>query len=197
MPLLSDRAGKTAQVVVLPSSLEDPNKPPPGLLKLGVWIGCGAITTFFAALEIAYFWRRATPGFWDPQPLPKTLWLSTAIILASSAVFEAARRVYRRGRHDIAARLLWITACLGCAFLVSQLASWRALVAQGVYLENNPYSSFFYLFTGLHAAHLLGGLIALGFVLLRRTRREVIDATAHYWHFLGALWIVLFATLST
>jgi len=197
MPLLSDRAGKTASVVVLPSSLEDPNKAAPGLLKLGVWIGCSAITTFFAALVIAYYWRRATPGFWDPFPLPKTLWLSTAIILASSASFEAARRTYRRGMHDVAARLLLITACLGGAFMVSQFSSWRVLVEQGAYLANNPYSSFFYLFTGLHAAHLLGGMVAMGFVLLRKTRREVIDATAHYWHFLSVLWIVLFITLST
>jgi cytochrome c oxidase subunit 3 len=197
MPLLSDRAGKTAGVVVLPSSLEDPSKPAPGVLKLGVWIACASITAFFAALVIAYYWRRATPGFWDPIPLPKMLWLSTGIILASSAVFEAAHRTYRRGRHALAARLLLVTACLGCAFLVSQISSWRILVANGAYLTNNPYSSFFYLFTGLHAAHLLGGLVAMGFVLLRKTRREVVEAVAHYWHFLGVLWIALFVTLST
>ncbi len=197
MPLLSDRAGKTARMMVLPSSLEDPSRSTPGLLKLGVWLACISITAFFGTLVIAYYWRRATPGFWDPIPLPGTLWLSTGIILLSSAVFEAARRTYRRGMHDVAARLLLITACLGCAFLVSQISSWRILVNQGAYLANNPYSSFFYLFTGLHAAHLVGGLVAMGFVMLKKTRREVVDATAYYWHFLGVLWIALFVTLST
>lgn len=184
-------------MVVLPSSLEDPSKSAPGLLKLGVWLACISITAFFASLVIAYYWRRATPGFWDPVPLPKTLWLSTGIILSSSAVFEAARRTYRRGLHELARRLLLITACMGCAFLVSQVTSWRILVGEGAYLANNPYSSFFYLFTGLHAAHLVGGLVAMGFVLLKKTRREVVDATAYYWHFLGVLWIALFVTLST
>jgi cytochrome c oxidase subunit III len=198
MPLLSDRAGKTSQVVMLPSSLEDPAKAPPGLLRLGVVIACSSITAFFAALVIAYYWRRMTPGFWNPIPLPGTLWLSTGIMLVSSVVFEVARRCYRYGLHAAAARLLRITACLGAAFLASQISSWRALVERGAFLAINPYSSFFYLFTGLHAAHLVGGLVALGFVILgRTTRRELVDVAAYYWHFLGVLWIALFVVLST
>lgn len=198
MPLLSDRAGKTAEVVVLPASTEDPSKSPPGLYRMGVLLACAAITTFFATLVIAYYWRKASPGVWDQIALPRTLWISTAIILVSSVVFEAARRVYRRGLHALSARLILITACLGAAFLVAQVSAWRALVAQGAYMQQNPYSSFFYLFTGLHAAHLLGGLIALGFVVFgRNPRRELIDAAAYYWHFLLVLWIVLFVVLST
>ena len=198
MPLLSDRAGKTAEVVVLPASTEDPSKSPPGLYRMAVLLVCGAVTSFFAALVVAYYWRKASPGVWDQIALPRTLWISTAIILASSVTFEAARRVYRRGLHALSARLMLITACLGAAFLVAQLSAWRTLVAQGAYMQQNPYSSFFYIFTGLHAAHLLGGLIALGFVVLgRRRRRELIDAAAYYWHFLLMLWIVLFVVLST
>jgi len=198
MPLLSDRAGKTAEVVVLPASTEDPSKSPPGLYRMASLLVCGAVTTFFTTLVIAYYWRKASPGVWDQIALPRTLWISTAIILTSSVVFEIARRVYRRGLHALSARLLLLTACLGTAFLVAQISAWRTLVAQGAYLDQNPYSSFFYIFTGLHAAHLLGGLIALGFVVFgRNPRRELIDASAYYWHFLGVLWIVLFVVLST
>jgi len=198
MPLLSDRAGKTAEVVVLPSSTEDPSKSPPGLYRLGALLTCGAVSTFFAALVIAYYWRKASPGVWDQIPLPRSLWISTAIIVSSSVCFEIARRIYRKGRHGLAARLLLITACLGVAFLGAQIYAWRTLVARGAYLDQNPYSSFFYIFTGLHAAHLFGGLIALGVVVLgRNRRRELIDAAAYYWHFLGVLWIVLFVVLST
>lgn len=198
MALLSDRAGKTSSVVVLPASLEDPSKSPPGLYRIGLLIACGSILAFFAALVIAFYWRAHTPPYWAPIKLPRTLWLSTAIILTSSLTFEAARRTYRRGLHHAAARLLVVTACLGAAFLASQLSAWLNLVHRGYYLAQNPHSSFFYMFTGLHAAHLIGGLIALFVVVLgRSTRRESVDVVAYYWHFLGALWIALFVILQT
>jgi cytochrome c oxidase subunit III len=195
MGLLSDRAGKTSRVVILPASLEDPAKSPPGMYRLGLLIACGSILAFFAALVVAFYWRSRTPPFWAPITLPHTLWLSTAIILMSSVTFETARRAYRRGLHPAAARLLVVTACLGAAFLASQLAAWRSLVQRGYYLAQNPYSSFFYMFTGLHAAHLVGGLIALFIVVLGRTRRETVDTVAYYWHFLGVLWVALFVIL--
>jgi cytochrome c oxidase subunit III len=196
MSLLSDRVEKTARVVLLPASTEDPSKSPPGLYRIGLLATCGSIFAFFTALVIAYYWRSAHPPYWDPIPMPKTLWVSTGIILASSATFEAARRVFRRGLHHIAARLLLVTACLGAAFLASQLTAWRILVKSGAYLAQNPHSSFFYLFTGLHAAHLIGGLVALFVVVLgRSTRRESVDVVAFYWHFLGVLWLALFAVL--
>ncbi len=198
MALLSDRAGKTSDVVLLPASLDDPSKSPPGLYRVGLLIACGSILAFFAALVVAFYWRSHTPPYWAPITLPHTLWLSTSVILVSSFTFEAARRAYRRGSHPAAARLLMITACLGMAFLASQLAAWRTLVQRGYYLSQNPYSSFFYMFTGLHAAHLVGGLIALFIVTLgRKTRRETVDAVTFYWHFLGALWIALFVILLT
>ena len=193
--MLSDRAGKTSRVVVLPASLEDPSKSPPGMYRLGLLIACGSILAFFVALVFAFYWRSRTPPFWAPVTLPQTLWLSTAIILASSGTFEAARRAYRRGQHPAAARLLVVTACLGAAFLASQLSAWLNLVHRGYYLAQNPYSSFFYMFTGLHAAHLIGGLIALFIVVLGRPRRETVDTVAFYWHFLGVLWVALFVIL--
>lgn len=194
--MLSDRVGKTSQVVVMPASLEDRVKAPAGLYKLGLLLTCGWIFTFFAALEIAFFWRATTMEFWEPIPLPKTLWVSTALILWSSVIFEQARRLYRRGEHLIASRLLLLTACSGAAFLASQFTSWHELIRRGVYLKMNPYSSFIYIFTGLHALHLFGGMVALAIVLLRRSkRRELVDVVCYYWHFMGLLWVALFATL--
>ncbi len=196
--LLSDRAGKTAQVVVLPSSLEDPNKPVPGLYRVGLLATCISIFVFFFSLVLAYYWRSARPPFWDPIVLPGTLWVSTAIILVSSVTFEAARRVFRRGKWRLASHLLVATACLGAGFLASQLTAWRQLIRHGAFLSQNPHSSFFYLFTGLHAAHLLGGLIAMAVVLIgKKKRRELVDVVAYYWHFLGVLWIMLFIVLRT
>ena len=194
--LLSDRAGKTSQVMVLPASLEDPRKPVPGLFRIGLLAVCGSIFVFFLTLVLAYYYRSSHPPYWEPIRLPDTLWTSTVLILASSVTFEAARRVFRRGFWRMASHFLQATACLGAGFLASQLTAWRALIDQGVYLSQNPHSSFFYLFTGLHAAHLMGGIVALGVVLLARSkRRELVDVVCYYWHFLGVLWLALFAVL--
>ena len=93
--IVSDRAEKTDQVVVLPSSLEDPSKSPPGMYRVGVAVACGSILAFFTALVIAYVWRARTAPFWDPIPLPGVLWLSTGLMVTSSVTFEIASRVFR------------------------------------------------------------------------------------------------------
>ena len=195
--MLSDRAGRTSEVVVLPASTEDSTKAAPGLLRIGLLLACGSIAILFGSLVFAYYWRKTEPGVWDQIALPKTLWISTAIILASSAVFEVARRAYARGEHERAQRLFIATGAMGLGFLISQAKAWLDLIHAGVYLVQNPYSSFFYLFTGLHAAHLAGGLAGLGVVMFgKRRRRELVDVAAYYWHFLGLLWIALFFVVS-
>ena len=180
-------------MVVLPASTEDPQKAAPGLLRMGLVLACGSIAMLFGSLVVAYYWRKTEPGIWDQTPLPATLWVSTAIIVASSFVFEAARRIYARGDHERAQRLFWATGGFGIAFLAAQGVAWISLVNAGVYLRENPYSTFFYLFTGLHAAHLIGGLAGIWIVLFSaRRRKEVVDVAAYYWHFLGVLWLALF-----
>jgi cytochrome c oxidase subunit 3 len=103
---------------------------------------------------------------------------------------------------------------LGFGFLASQLLAWRELVGQGIYLATNPHSSFFYLLTGLHGLHLLGGILGLSYLALRarresgaafdvagaagnraRKRRASVDAIGLYWHFMDGLWVYLFALL--
>lgn len=196
--ILSDRAQKTDQVVVLPASLEDPSKPVPGLYRIGLIAICVSITVFFFSLVLAYYWRSSHPPFWEPIRLPETLWISTGLILASSVTFEAGRRFFRKGSWRVASRFFIATACLGAGFLSAQITAWRELVAQGAFLSQNPHSSFFYLFTGLHAAHLVGGLVVLFVVLLGKSkRRELVDVACNYWHFLGILWVALFAVLRT
>lgn len=196
--IISDRVEKTDQVLVMRSSLDDPNKATPGTFRVGLFTICVSIAIFFGALVLAYYWRSAHPPFWEPIKLPETLWVSTGLILTSSVTFEIARRTFRKGEWRLASRFLIATASLGMGFLASQLTAWRQLVQQGVYLKENPHSSFFYIFTGLHAAHLVGGLVVLFVVLLAKSkRRELVDVSTYYWHFLGVLWIALFWVLRT
>jgi len=197
MPLLSDRAGKTSEMVVLPASTEDPNKTAPGLVRIGLLLACGSIAILFVSLVFAYYWRKTEPGIWQTTPLPGTLWLSTLIIACSSVTFELGRRRYARGEHANAAWFLRVTGILGLAFLLSQAKAWLELIDRGAYLQSNPYSGFFYLFTGLHAAHLIGGLAGIGLAIFSsKRRREVVDAATYYWHFLGILWAALFFVLA-
>jgi cytochrome c oxidase subunit III len=97
---------------------------------------------------------------------------------------------------------LGITVVLGLAFLVGQWMAWQALASRGFYLATSASSSFVYLLTGMHAIHLVGGMLALFYAaitsLLRRpveARRIVVDITAWYWHFMALLWIYIFALL--
>ena len=99
-----------------------------------------------------------------------------------------------------------LTVLLGLGFLASQLFAWRELVAQGLYMASNPHSSFFYVLTGAHGLHLLGGILGLDYLLLRSRRKAaeeqaeekrqaMADSVALYWHFMDGLWIYLFLLL--
>ncbi len=173
----------------------------PAKYRIGMWIALGSISMLFAALTSAYIFRETKPD-WISIQLPSSLWISTAAILASSISFELARRALRLSRHALFSRWITLTSALGLCFLIFQIVAWRDLRAQGVYVNTNPHSSFFYLLTSLHAVHLVGGLIALLAVTAAALRsrigfrkRNVAEVTAIYWHFMDALWIYIFVLL--
>ena len=178
----------------------------PARYRVAVWVAIASIVMLFTALCSAYIVRSASGSDWTPLRMPKVLWLSTAVILISSVTIEVSRRALKD--HQNARYGLWltITTALGLVFVGSQLLAWRQLAHQGVYMASNPHSSFFYLFTGAHGLHVLGGILALTYLLLRTRRQSdtvegelkragVADAAAVYWHFLDGLWICLFLLL--
>ncbi|HYG09949.1 MAG TPA: cytochrome c oxidase subunit 3 [Pyrinomonadaceae bacterium] len=180
----------------------------PQQYRIGMWLALSAILMMFAALSSAYVFRstRAQQN-WQAFSVPVMLWVSTALILLSSATFEVARRALRRGAREVYRRWLVASLGLGFGFLITQLLAWRGLVGQGIYLATNPHSSFFYLLTGLHALHLAGGILGLSYLVLRARRdaagasdaagkeRAHVDAIGLYWHFMDGLWVYLFALL--
>ena len=174
--------------------------------RLGMWVALAGIVMLFTALTSAYIVRTASANDWRPIAIPNVLWLSTLVIIVSSVTFEGARRALKSQDDDGYGHWLIATTILGLAFLVSQLWAWRQLVGQGIYLSSNPHSSFFYLLTGAHALHLLGGLLALTFLWVRSRRKiteaalvakrqAAADAVTIYWHFMDGLWIYLFLLL--
>jgi cytochrome c oxidase subunit III len=176
-------------------------RPAPATALVGVGALLAAVAMLFVAFTSAYLARRQETG-WVAIAVPPVLWLNTAVLLVSSATLESARARIARGDAGGFRRGLWETAGLGVLFLLGQLAAWRQLSAQGLYLAGNPHSAFFYLLTGVHGLHLLGGLAALGVVLLRASggaytprAHTGVDVFALYWHFMDGLWLYLFALL--
>jgi cytochrome c oxidase subunit III len=160
-----------------------------------------AILIFFMALASAFIVRRGFGTDWVGIHVPAILWVNTAVLLASSATLEFARQKLAAG-DGAAFRRFWnVTTGLGVAFLVGQFVAWRLLAAEGVYIASNPASSFFYVFTGAHAVHLLGGLAVLLFVALRDFRKSRLpravaaEVASYYWHFMDALWVFLLALI--
>ena len=126
--------------------------------RFGLWLFLGTASMLFIGFTSAYILRRASAD-WRPLAAPPILWLNTALLFLSSATLEVARRRLRG--FDLPAAQAWlaITGILGVSFVGGQVLGWRALAAAGVFLSSNPHSSFFYLLTGVHVAHLLGGLV--------------------------------------
>lgn len=178
----------------------------PARYRFGVWVAIASIVMLFTALASAYIVRSASANDWVALAMPKMLWLSTAAILVSSVTIEISRRSLKKQNDARYGLWLTITAVLGIVFVSSQFLAWRQLARQGVYMASNPHSSFFYLFTGAHAVHVLGGLCALAYLLIRTRRKAAtvegelkragaVDAASVYWHFLDGLWICLFVLL--
>ncbi len=173
----------------------------PKRYSTAIAIGIVAILMFFMALASAFIVLRRGSRVWVTVHLPLVLWPNTCVLLASSFTLEAARR--RLFLADLRGfRKFWLfTTVLGFLFVGGQLVAWRQLVAQGIYIASNQASSFFYIFTGAHAVHLLGGICALLYVLARKfketgvSRSTAAEVASYYWHFMDGLWVFLLALL--
>jgi cytochrome c oxidase subunit III len=172
----------------------------PARYYTGMAIGIVSVLMFFMALASAYLVRRGGPD-WVPVHVPALLWFNTIVLLVSSGTLEVARK--RLAHSDVSGfKKFWFwTTVLGFVFLIGQLAAWRIMVKQGIFLASNPASSFFYIFTAAHGLHLLGGIVALIYVAKRNfdaaqvTRSVAAEVASYYWHFMDALWLFLLALL--
>ena len=181
-------------------SVADPRGEP---TRTGIWVALAAIAMSFAALTSALYVREGAATDWHHIVLPPILWFNTLALIASSIALELARHrvaAFMRGQESSRSKsMLWLnsTLVLGLLFVAGQYVAWMKLRSQGLYLPTNPNSSFFYLFTGVHGVHVLGGLGGLTRVMVkfrsstRSLRRSTMDATSYYWHFMGLLWIYL------
>jgi cytochrome c oxidase subunit 3 len=176
------------------------------LTRLGLWMFLATVAMLFAAFTSAYVVRRSG-GDWRMVALPWTLWLNTAVLVASSAALEAAKWFGSRSAWRRSGVAFALAIALGLAFLGGQVLAWRELMAAGVYLPSNPYSSFFFMMTGAHAVHVVAALSVLirgGVQTWRGTGRRhprgwaaSIDVCRTFWHFLLGVWVYVFLLVTT
>ena len=173
---------------------------PAALLGLGVFL---AVVSSLFVLFISAYTMRMQVADWAEMPTPTVLWINTGVLILSSVALQYAHVAAARGRMDGVREGLIAGGLFAVTFLVGQLYAWLQLNAAGYFLAANPANAFFYLFTGLHGLHLLGGLAALALtadkvwrgVELAQVRLSV-KLCAIYWHFLLLLWFVLFTLLT-
>jgi cytochrome c oxidase subunit 3 len=169
--------------------------------KFALWLFLVTVVMIFAALTSAYIVRQAE-GNWLEYELPEIFWVTSGIVILSSISLQVA---YFAAKKDnfLGLRIGMVaTVLLGIGFLVGQWYSWVALVDREVFFVGNPSGSFLYVFTGLHAVHLISGVIFLIIVLISTFRDKVhsqalntLEMAITYWHFLGGLWLYLFLFL--
>lgn len=193
-------------------------------LRVAMVLGIISVSMLFVFLIVAYLFSlhmghydqvsRQIVSDWHPLVLPYPLLLiNSAVLVFSSLTLELARRQCERqaefrnmGIVPVQSTYdppwLALTVLLGFGFLAGQILAWRFLKASGTFRLSDPGRAFFYILTGIHAAHLLGGLLALVFALGRRffrqnfeSRQLTIEVTSWYWHFMAGLWFVIFGVM--
>lgn len=164
------------------------------------------VSMTFGALIVVFLMRGLQDLFWTQIRLPGILWLSTVILVASSFLFEYARKRLVAGEIEDFHRLITWTTGVGVLFLTTQVVAGAQVLQSVPTMTNNPHTWFIFLFAGLHALHIIAGLICFG-VLWYRTRerasgpkyqmgtRAAARAIGIFWHYMDCMWIVLFALL--
>lgn len=169
--------------------------------KFALWLFLVTIVMIFAGLTSAFIVRQSE-GNWLEYDLPTIFWYNSILVIISSLCLQYA---YTSAKKDNLVSLragISFAVLFGIAFLIGQWYSWIALVDANVYFVGNPSGSFLYVFTGLHAAHLISGLIFLIIVLISTFRYKVhsksldtLEMATTFWHFLAGLWLYLFMFL--
>lgn len=166
--------------------------------KFTLWVALGSVVMMFAGLTSAYIVKRSQPS-WTTFQMPLVFWYSTAVMLLSSLTIQQSVRAFKSREMGKYRSLLIATAVLGLLFILMQWIGFRQLWSQGIEMKGSGAGQFLYIIFGLHALHVLGGIIALAVVLIRafggskRNYNSVpVEIAATYWHFVDLLWIYLF-----
>lgn len=170
--------------------------------KVGLRLFLAVATVVFSLLVISYAERMGFPD-WRNFPDPWLLWLNTAMLILSSIALQWARISGRQGQIAKVKVGLIAGGLYALAFIGGQLLAWQSIAGSGYLISENPSIAFFYLLTGAHVVHLLGGIVALGRTVSKAWNVDIeisrlqmsVELCTIYWHYLLAVWLVLFGLL--
>ena len=181
------------------SAYQAPFNARPKLVALTTFM---AVATSFFALILSAYALRMDYGDWVPMTEPQLLWANTVVLVLASVAFQWTRNHAVSGNVARIKPGLLVTGVLTLAFLVGQLLAWQQLNASGQYVTTNPSNAFFYLLTGIHGLHILGGMYVWTRATVRTFAGRDMEAVKHsvelctiYWHFLLLVWLVLFGLM--
>ena len=170
--------------------------------KVGLWVFLVVVGALFALFISAYLMRMELPD-WRTLALPRILWLNTGTLVLSSVALHFAVLAARKSNIKALRQDLLAASAAAILFLAGQGLAWDQIAGMGYFATSNPASSFFYLITGVHALHMIGGLIALFRTTRHVAKQEDMERTAMstelcatYWHFMLAVWLVILALLA-
>jgi cytochrome c oxidase subunit 3 len=169
------------------------------------------VTVIFFLFILTFLSRSTYPDFealagqpWQPLSDPWQLWVNTGALALSSIAMQLAVFASRKDKFNSTVFAMATGGFFALLFLLGQLWVWQDLMSLGYYIATNPANSYFYLFTTMHGLHLIGGLVALGIVITRLWQGASSEDTAasmalcaKYWHFLFAIWLVLFGLMAS
>ena len=167
--------------------------------KFTLWIAIASILMMFAGLTSAFIVKSNLVG-WRNIDMPKVFWASTAAIVSSSVTIYLALRAFRQREMQLYRSLILTTLLLGVAFVVLQWMGFKDLWYQQqiTFKGSAGAGQFLYVIFGLHALHVIGGVIALLVLFIKAFFGKTkvyspvpTEVTATYWHFVDLLWIYL------
>jgi cytochrome c oxidase subunit III len=166
-----------------------------------LWVAIGSILMMFAGLTSAYIVKRNQAN-WQTFDLPIAFWFSTAAVVASSGTMWMALKSFKERAMSRYRMLMVATMVLGVLFIGLQIVGFQQLWQKGITLQGNVSYSFLYVIVGLHALHVVGGVIALivmsllAFSSKKRNYSTVpVELMSTYWHFVDILWLYLLVFL--
>lgn len=184
---------------------------PQGPARVALRFLLAIVGVLFFLFIITFLARSQYPDFqalagqpWQPFTDPSRLWFNTGVLACASIAMHLGLVSARRGRLNAAVAAVSAAVFFTLGFLFAQYELWQYLQGMGYYLSSNPADSYFYVLTAIHGLHLLGGLVVLAHVVFRvwydgapGSLAGPLQLCATYWHFLFAVWLVLFALLTS
>ena len=168
-----------------------------GASRTGLYVLLAVISSMFLLFIISYYTRSQYPD-WEVMKDPGILWINTLVLILASISLQLASNAAKQNASTRLTYMMVAAAGLTLVFVGGQFMAWEQIAA-GYYAQENPANAFFYLFTGLHALHLFGGLwfmVLLGLRVKRSEKKEELSESvalcATYWHYLLLVWLVLF-----